>query len=202
LKKLVLVGGGGHCESVINMIESSTNYEILGILEKNKSGLKILGYPILGGDDLIPSFVKENHAFVITVGQIKSSAIRRKLYNLIKLAGGDLPIIISSKAIVSKHTQIEEGTVVMQCAIINANTKIGKCSIINTQANIEHGVTIGHFNHIATSTTINGNVVINENTFIGSKAVVNQECHIGKHVVVASGTVVRKNIENDVIYLG
>jgi FlaA1/EpsC-like NDP-sugar epimerase len=33
-EKIILVGGGGHCRSVIDVIETENRYEIVGILDK------------------------------------------------------------------------------------------------------------------------------------------------------------------------
>ena len=53
-KNLILIGGGGHCVSVIDIIENGTDFNIIGILDSNIRENNILGYKILGGDDLIP----------------------------------------------------------------------------------------------------------------------------------------------------
>ena len=67
MKPLILVGGGGHCKSVIDVAESM-GHSILGILDLPKNvGHFILGYPVLGTDDDIPLFVNQAD-FIVTVG--------------------------------------------------------------------------------------------------------------------------------------
>ena len=144
---LVLVGGGGHCKSVIDVAES-IGCRILGILDKAENvGNEVLGYKIIGTDDDIP-FYATKAEFVITVGFIKNPDIRERLYNQIKSVGGKLATIVASSAYVSKHAQLEEGSVVMHKAFVNADCKIGANSIINTLANIEHDCVIGENVHI------------------------------------------------------
>ena len=66
--KLILVGAGGHCLSVIDTIEQENKFEIIGILDNEKTtGEKILNYPILGNDNLIPTYNTDNIYFLITV---------------------------------------------------------------------------------------------------------------------------------------
>ena len=36
-EKIVLVGGGGHCHSVIDVIEQTNKYEIIGIVDIKKN---------------------------------------------------------------------------------------------------------------------------------------------------------------------
>lgn len=168
---LILVGGGGHCKSVIDVAESA-GYTILGILDKPELvGTKVLDYEVIGTDEDIPKYVGKAN-FVITVGQIKSCVIRKRLANLIKQVGGILATIIASDAYVSKYAEIGEGTVVLHKAMVNAGSKVGKNCIINTMANVEHDVQIGDFCHISTAAMINGGCHVGNEVFVGSGAVV------------------------------
>ena len=50
IKKLILVGGGGHCKSVIDVAESA-GFNIIGILDTSDNvGKKVLNYKIIGTD--------------------------------------------------------------------------------------------------------------------------------------------------------
>lgn len=102
----------------------------------------------MGGDDLVPQLVDENTYFLVTVGQIKSYAVREKLTEILVENNAKLATVISPLAYVSKHAQIQEGTVVMHGAIVNAGASIGKYCIINTKALIEHGAVVEDFCHI------------------------------------------------------
>ena len=170
---LILIGGGGHCKSVIDVAESA-GYTILGILDRPEEvGKKVLGYEVIGTDSEIAKYV-DKAVFVVTVGQVKSPALRIKLHNMVEQAGGKLATIVSPSAHVSKYASVGEGTVVMHQAIVNADAKVGKGCIINTFANIEHDVEIGDYCHISTGAMINGGAKIGDSTFIGSQSVVNQ----------------------------
>ena len=86
MKDIVLIGGGGHCRSVIEVIESTNEYQIMGILDTQENiGKDILGYKINGTDDDIPKLSKQYKNFVITAGQIKSSFIREKSIRMLKM---------------------------------------------------------------------------------------------------------------------
>ena len=171
MNEILLIGGGGHCKSVIDVIEQEGKYKIAGIIDKKELlGQEILGYKIIGcDDDLEELFLKYKYAFV-TVGQIKSNTLRVKLFNILKNIGYELPILISPLAYVSKHAKVEEGTVVHHFALINADANIRANCIINTKALIEHDTTIEEHCHISTDTVINGGVVVKANSFVGSNA--------------------------------
>ena len=200
-KKLILIGGGGHCRSVIDVIEASGR-EILGIIEQPQfEPDNVLGYPVLGSNDVISRYVDEAE-FVITVGQIKSAAVRQHLVDEVVKAGGRFAIIISPLAHVSHYASIGEGTVVMHNVVVNAGAKVGSQCILNTRCTIEHDTVVGDFCHISTHAVINGGSSIGDRVFIGSNTVVAQVLSITSDVVVGAGGVVCQNIENSGIYCG
>lgn len=201
-RPLILIGGGGHCKSVIEAAESA-GYEIKGILDMpDEVGKEVLpGHKVIGTDDEIPQYVEECD-FVITVGFIKNPAIRIKLYNKVKAAGGRLATIIASTAYVSKYAELGEGTVIMHHAFVNAGAKIGDNCIINTFVNIEHDVEVGNQCHISTGTMVNGECKIGENCFIGSQSVCANCIEIASDIIVGAGSVVRKSIRVKGIYAG
>ena len=110
MKKIILIGGGGHCKSVIDVIEQEKKYKIYGIIDKPEFlGTKILKYKVIGNDLDLKSSAKEVKNALITVGQIKSAKLRIKLFKLAINAGFVLPSIISPNAYVSKHSKIGKG---------------------------------------------------------------------------------------------
>ena len=201
-RPLILIGGGGHCKSVIEVAESA-GYEIKGILDMpDEVGKEVLpGHKIIGTDDDIPQYVEECD-FIITVGFIKNPALRIKLYNKVKAAGGRLATIIASTAHVSKYAELGEGTVIMHQAFVNAGAKIGDNCIINTFVNIEHDAEVGNQCHISTGTMVNGECKIGENCFIGSQSVCANCIEIASDIIVGAGSVVRKSIRVKGIYAG
>jgi sugar O-acyltransferase (sialic acid O-acetyltransferase NeuD family) len=203
MEPIILIGGGGHCISCIDVIEKTGKYEIVGILDlPGKIGQKVLGYPIIGTDDELVTFLPRSANFLITVGQIDSSVLREKIFNRVKQAGGNLPVIVSSGAYVSKHAEIAEGTVIMHNVLVNAGAKIGKACIINTNALIEHEAEVGDFCHISTSAIANGQVKIGSRCFIGSNTVIGNNTAVTDHVVIAAGSQVLKNVTLPGTYIG
>jgi len=168
-EKILMVGGGGHCRAVIDVIEQEAKYEIAGIIDKRELiGSKIFGYEIIGCDDDLVDLYSTYSNALVTVGQIRSNVVRVKLFNRLKDIGYTLPTVISSLAYISKYAKIAEGTVVMHQALVNANANIGSNCIINTKALIEHDAVIHSGCHISTGAIINGGVIVKANSFVGS----------------------------------
>ncbi len=185
--KIILIGAGGHCVSIIDVIEQESKHEIFGILDPNKEiGEKILGYQVLGGDDLITEFLTEDFLFCLAVGQIKSSGLKRKLASMLPI--DRCPNIVSPLAYISKHAKIGFGNHIMHNVVINADTKIGNFNILNTKSNVEHGVEIGDCNHISTGAMINGDCKLGSDIFIGSNATLSHRVNLSSNQIISAGT--------------
>lgn len=200
MRNLVLIGGGGHCKSVIDVAESA-GFSIIGILDRPEEvGKTVLGYEVIGTDEDLVKFV-DKAEFLITVGQIKSPQKRIDLFEMVKRCGGKLATIISPTSYVSKYATIGEGTIIMHKALLNADVVVGKNTIINTMANVGHDVKVGDHCHISTGVMLCGNSKVGNSVFIGSQSVVNQGIEIDCGVI-GSLSVVNKNIKENGIYAG
>ena len=194
MKKIILVGGGGHCKSCIDVIENENKYKIIGIIDKKKNFL--LNYKVFAESYLNKKLIKNNYAFV-TVGQIKNYKVRVRLFNRLKYLGFKIPSIISPLSYISKHALIGQGTIVMHGAIVSAGAIIGNNCIINTNSLIEHDVVIGDHTHISTEATINGGVVIGNKVFVGSRSIIKDNISIGERSIVGAGLYIKKNLQKD-----
>lgn len=201
MKELILVGGGGHCKSVIDVAECA-GYKILGILDKpEEMGKHILDYEVIGTDADMTRYANKA-AFIVTVGQIKTPDLRIKLHHMLVEAGCRIATIIAPTAHVSRYAYVGEGTIVMHHAVVNANAHIGMGCIINTFANIEHDVIIGDYCHISTGAMVNGGCKIARRCFIGSQSVLANGISIGDDIIVGAGSFVGKSINKEGIYFG
>jgi sugar O-acyltransferase (sialic acid O-acetyltransferase NeuD family) len=202
-KEIILIGGGGHCRSVIEVIESEGEFSVAGIVDvPEKIGHDILGYKITATDRDIPDLLKKYKYFIITVGQIKSSVSRKKIFDNLIFEGALLPVIKASTAYLSQHAAVSDGTMLMHNSFVNAGVTIGKNCIINTGCTIEHDARIGDHCHLSTGSFINGECMIGDAVFIGSTAIVNQGIKLASGVIIGSGAVVIHDIHESGTYAG
>lgn len=195
MKKIILIGGGGHCISCIDVIESEKKFQINGvvlpILGKSKY---LLDYPIIGTDEDLPKLLKKTPNVIICVGQIKNPKIRIKLFNFLKKNGANFPIIKSPYSYCSKYSTLGAGTILMHNSIVNANSNIGLNCIINSRSLVEHDVKIDNYCHISTGAIINGGVKVGQGSFVGSGSIVKEGVTIGKQVIIGSGKTILKDV--------
>jgi hypothetical protein len=93
---LILIGGGEHCRSCVDVIEMDGRFDIYGIVdEKNALGSTLKDYPLLGGEKDLGTLSKSCQNFLITIGQIKFPEPRIRLFEHLKQLGMILPIVVS-----------------------------------------------------------------------------------------------------------
>ena len=202
-KQILLIGGGGHCKSCIEVIESANEFDIAGIIDlKSKIGEKILGYSFIACDDDLLKLKDQYDYALITVGHIKTTNLRKRLFNMVKDIGFKIPVVISPTAYVSKHSKIGQGTVIMHKAMVNADVVIGENNIINTKALIEHDVIIADNSHISTNAILNGSVKVGSNCFFGSSTVLVNGISINDNITVGMKSLVRKSLIEEGTYVG
>lgn len=199
---LLLVGGGGHCSSVLDSVLQTNKYKRIGIID-NDSTASHMGVAVVGTDDDLPRLWNEGwkDAFV-ALGSVNSTMNRRRIFSLLKEIGFYIPCIVDESAIVAKDVEIGEGTFVGKRAVVNAGTHIGRCVIINTGSIIEHDCNVGDMSHISTGAVICGNVSIGKDTHIGANSVVRQSVFIGNNSLIGVGSVVVKEIPDYVTAYG
>lgn len=196
-RSLLLIGGGGHCKSILDCVLSSELYSKVGIIDKDKS-ISTLGISVVGDDNDLLELKKHGwtDAF-ISVGSVGSTILRRKLYRLIKDIGFRIPIICDKTSMIGCDVLIGEGSFIGKHAIINSGTILGACTIVNTGVIVEHDCKIGSFSHISPGAVLCGQVVVGDDSHIGAASVVRQGISVGNNVMIGIGSVVTKDINTD-----
>ena len=200
---IVLVGGGGHCKSCIEVIESTGNYRIVGILDlPERVGFTVLGYKVIGTDEVFLKYKTPNCSFLITACRVKSPGLRKKIFNALENINAEVTTVVASTAFVSPHAQVGKGSVIMHRCIVNAAAEIGENCILNTGAVVEHDVKIGRHTHLSTLAVINGDCLIGNETFIGSGSIIGNGLQVGSSIVVGAGATVLTDIDEPGTYIG
>ena len=195
---LILIGAGSHAHSCIDVIEHLGTFNIVGLIGTNEeSQSKCMGYPVIGTDSDLPELVAQYKYAIITVGQIKSPHVRHRLYEQALSLGFKLPSIISPTAHVSRYAVVEDASIVMHGAIINAGAKVGKNCIINTNALIEHDAIVEDHCHISTGAIVNGDANVGSGSFVGSGSIIKEGITLGSNCVVGMGVAVRHSYEEN-----
>lgn len=194
MEKIILIGFGGHAKSVIDSIEISSKYSIIGYTDvKNKQTYR--GYNWLGTDDVLEQYYNKGVTkAVISIGYVGVESAQKRIYENVKKIGFQLPVIIDPSAIVSSDVVIEEGSFIGKRSVVNSESKVGKMCIINTGAILEHENMIGDFSHISVGAILCGNVHVGRRCFIGANTTVVQNISIGDKTIIGAASTVLSDV--------
>jgi sugar O-acyltransferase (sialic acid O-acetyltransferase NeuD family) len=203
MRKLVLVGGGGHAKVLISVLKKSGSYELIGYTDVRDSG-ELLGIPYLGTDSALEE-IKETLAdccAAVGVGKVSVNEKRMQIVDRLALLGFRLPVIISPHAVVNEDVTIGDGSVIFDGAVVNTGTIIGRASIINTNSTVEHDCIIGDNVHVAPGANLSGGVRVGHNCMIGTGANIIQGIGICADCLIGAGSIVVKDVTIPGTYAG
>jgi sugar O-acyltransferase (sialic acid O-acetyltransferase NeuD family) len=189
--KIILQGGGEHARVVLDALLSDEK-NVVALFDPKYTGY-LMGVPQLGNYN--PDFEKEA-TVVIAIGD---NALRKKV---VSLTTHDFNKVIHSSVIISKTVTVEEGSQLLQGAIIQAQSKIGRHVIINTGSQVDHDCVIGDYVHLAPGVVLCGTVEIGEGTLIGAGATILPGKKIGQWATVGAGAVVIEDIPDYAVVVG
>jgi len=202
IKKIVIIGGGGHAKVVISILKKIRNYEIFGYVDIVDNG-QILGVNYLGDDSVLSGLPEKGVTqAALGVGHTADLLLRMSLIDKALGMGFSFPVIVSPQAIINEDVELGKGTVVMDGSVINASLHTGDFVIINTGSLIDHDCQIGNYSHIGPGAVLCGGVNVGNGVLIGAGAVVCQSKVITDRCVIGAGAVVTGDCKKKGTYVG
>lgn len=201
---MLVVGAKGFAKEVLNILLLNDELENLVFFDDvnlNEPNLLFDQFPILRTMDQAKQYLSEtDNRFTLGVG---FPHVRYQLYHKFIALGGEPYTLISPNSDLGNFdVHIEEGvSLAYHCAISNS-VRIGKGSFINAKTIIGHDSSIGDFCEVCPSVNIAGHIEIGDYSFIGTGVIIYPNVKIGKNVSITAGSVVRKNVPDNVIVHG
>lgn len=191
------IGAGGHAKVIIDILRMNAEFKLVGLIDSDSAlkGHRVLGVPVLGGDDKLESLYNDGvrHAFM-GVASLSDSEGNKKIFERVQSAGFEMIKAVHPSAVVAEDVMIGAGCRVFGGAVINPGTSLGTNVVVNTGAVVDHDCLIGDHSQIAPGVKLAGAVTIGAGVFIGIGATVIQGITIGEHAFVAAGAVVIRDV--------
>ena len=193
--KIIIIGArmDGHAGVVLDTIEQSCLYNVIGFLDDSPSlqNTCLRGIPVLGPSNNFSCIPKDLEGFIVAIGNNKT---RLGLSNKLKEFGLKPINVIHPNAVISKSVKILGGVFIGPGVVINKGCVVGDCVIINTSASIDHDSIIEDGAHIAPGVATGGRVKIKKCAFIGVGTSIIEDITIGEYTLVGAGASVVKDL--------
>lgn len=200
MKKIVIVGEGGHSKVIKDIVIATQEYEVCALLDdkydKPVQKDKVIYAPISYANTLCE---KKEIFFTIAIG---NNSIRKKIVKILEGIGVQFPILKHPTAAISPSAEIGRGSVIMPNCVVNADTVIGEHVIINSSSVIEHDNYINDYVHISPKAVLTGNIFVGEGTQVGAGATVIPNIKIGSWSIVGAGATVISDVPSNVTVVG
>lgn len=199
MKKLVILGAGGHARVVADCAQAMNKYkDIVFIDDSFPERKKNLAWPIVDKLAHWKDYI-ESAEFIVAIG---NNDVRLSLSLDILKHNGILANIIHPQAIISPHISLGLGNMIFAGAIINAGSTIKTATIINTAATVDHDCILENGVHLSPGVNLAGTVHIGEKSWLGVGSNVIQCTKIAANTQTGAGTTVIKNTEANSLYVG
>lgn len=204
MENILLFGGGLHVSYCIDIIKKQGKYNIVGISDPTKSiGADLFGYPVIGGDVRLRELIEKYNISggVITIAD---NWLRKDVHDNIKNQIPDFEFVnaIHPSTIIGENVELGVGNVIMAGCIINPNSFVGNFCFFATGAQLEHDCKISDFASISAGSITGGKVNIGRYSAITLGVTIMDRVNIGENTVVGSGSLVTKDLPDNVLAYG
>jgi|TARA_B110000459_G_C16546577_1_gene464632 UDP-4-amino-4,6-dideoxy-N-acetyl-beta-L-idosamine acetyltransferase len=191
-KKIILIGGGGHATSMLNLIyRNYKKSEVIGYTDKKKTNLKI---KYLGSD---LSILSKKNFFPNTILMMAIGThieLRSKLFTKYKSKNFKFLTIIDKSAVIGLNAKVLEGSAIFPQTCIGPEVHIGENVVVHSGSIIEHDSRILSNSYIGPGAVICGHSKIEKNVLIGAKSCVLENVLIKQGCKLGAGGVMIKSI--------
>jgi len=190
----LILGAGGHARSLLGLL-AACGLRVGGCIAP---AAPRAGWPEdcpwLGDDAALDGLDVARVALLNGLGSVRSTALRRQLFDTARARGFAFPTLVHPSAIVAEDVALSGGAQVLAGAILQAGVTVAENVLLNIGCIVDHDCRIGAHAHLAPRVTLSGGVTIGSGVHVGTAAVVLQGVRIGDGAIVGAGTVVTRDV--------
>lgn len=166
MKPLLIIGASSFGRLIATLAEECGR-PVAGFIDDTIDGPSILGNTHDLGTELQPL----HYELALAIGY-KHLQARLGQFIRLKEAGFHFPTLIHPTARISKHANLEEGSLVMGGADVDAFSEVGSVCVLWPRAVVSHDNRIGRNTFISPAATLCGFVTVGQSSFIGANSTI------------------------------
>ncbi|TYC08812.1 acetyltransferase [Bizionia gelidisalsuginis] len=205
MKKVILVGTGGHTAEVVEYIKYHNRLkpyeliEILGFIDENDKLYRHYEFtqPYLG--------IVENHKIRLDVHYMfcfGNMVYKEKLVTEFKTQNAKFLTFIHPTALIAETCKIGEGVLISHNASVGPMAVVGDFNILNSRCTIGHDTILGDFNFISPQVSLSGNTTVGHHNMFGVNSATIPGVSLGNNNTIGAGSIITKDIEVNSIVVG
>jgi sugar O-acyltransferase (sialic acid O-acetyltransferase NeuD family) len=206
MKILAIYGAGGLGREVLDLVRTVNDVtsvwnEIVFIDDSpNETDKKVVnGASVYTLDELADKYASQDIEAVVAIGE---PVVRAFLAQKLTDKGFELKTVVHPAAQIGYGTELGEGAIISANAYVTCNVKIGKNVLLQPFATVGHDSAVGDHSVISTFCSLAGHVTVGEKTYIGMGVPVKEGTTIGSTSIVGMGSVVLRDVPDNVRALG
>jgi sugar O-acyltransferase (sialic acid O-acetyltransferase NeuD family) len=205
MKKVVIIGAGGHGREVAEILQhqqaQEKSFTLHGFVDDDASlhGKLIDGLKVLGDWSWFERAEGEEVSVICAAG---SPEVRKRLAERAEDLGLSFMSAVSPLAYRSPHAKIGKGVMIFPFAFVSNATDIGDHAIVHVSSFIGHDTKIGRYSMISPGANIAGNVSVGEGCWLGIGSSIIQGKAIGEWSFIGAGAAVTRDVPSRIVAVG
>ena len=196
---LAIYGAGGAGREAKEIAEIINQWEELVFIDDTEECCIYKNIKKLPFDQFEQIYSPQNTEIIIALGEPQ---YKKMLYDKVVAKGYALANVIHPAAIINKSATLGHGLLIKAGAIVSSDAVVEDNVSIEEYAVVGHDTIVRKHSQLSTFSVIAGHCEIGESTYIALSVPVKEMTRIGSNVVVGMGSVVVRDIPDDVIAMG
>lgn len=191
MKKVIIIGAGGHGKVVADIIRLSGD-KVVGFLD-DKPPENFVGFNVIGNTEDIGKWFDCLYFVAIGNAEIRKKIMKNNVHWY---------TAIHPTAVIASDVKIGEGTLFAANSVVNPGSEIGRGCIVNTAATVDHDCILEDFVHVSPGAHLSGSVRVGSETWICVGACIVNNVEICGDCIIGAGAAVTRNIVEAGTYVG
>ncbi|MBQ6174878.1 MAG: hypothetical protein IJK28_09665 [Clostridia bacterium] len=208
MKKVIVLGGSGAGMVAASVAMKLPDVEFLGFLNHNLEKGDTVGdfkkLPVLGKPEDIETFLKEKDTYFFCAYEgIRDPHLSYNLWKELPIPKDRYINLIDPNAVIPEgFVKVGVGVLAAPFVQVSPDAIISDNVMLLGNAFVGHNSFIGEFSHVTTNSVVGAYVHVGKAVTVGMNSTLLGRVHVGDFTLIGAGSMVTKDVPNDVIVAG
>lgn len=186
MKRLLIVGAGGHGRSVAEVVLAGGAFQLVGFVDDAATQMpQVWQLPVLGSTADLMDCRRHADAAIVAIG---NNALREALQSRLDAAGFEIATVVHPQAMVSPRASLGMGCAIMAGAIVGTEARLGQGVIVNCGAVVDHHCQVDSFAHLSVRAAMAGGTALGHGAWMQAGSVLGYGVRVAPGVVLEPDT--------------